>query len=56
VSGRATRPFYGRFAWASDALIERPVAAEGEAIAAILCRRGLEPHARVLDAGCGTGR
>jgi GNAT superfamily N-acetyltransferase/SAM-dependent methyltransferase len=50
------RPFYGEFAWAYDYLVERPVAAECAGMAAILARRGIDPGARLLDAGCGTGR
>jgi SAM-dependent methyltransferase len=50
------RPFYGRFAWAYDLLSERLVDAECAWIAALLQDRGLTAHARLLDAGCGTGR
>jgi ubiquinone/menaquinone biosynthesis C-methylase UbiE len=50
------RPFYGEFAWAYDYLIERPVAVECAGMAAMLARRGEGPGARLLDAGCGTGR
>jgi SAM-dependent methyltransferase len=50
------RPFYGSFAWAFDLLVERPVAAECEQIAAILSRRGVASDGSLLDAGCGTGR
>ncbi len=50
------RPFYGKFAWAYDLLIERPVATECEGIVGTLSRRGVLPGARILDAGCGTGQ
>lgn len=50
------RPFYGEYAWAFDLLIDRPVARECTAIAGWLVERGVVPGARVLDAGCGTGR
>jgi len=50
------RPFYHDFAWAYDDLIERPVAAESAGVARMLARRGIEPGAALLDAGCGTGR
>jgi len=50
------RPFYGEFAWAFDLLIDRPVAKECTAIAGWLVERGVFPGARLLDAGCGTGR
>ena len=52
----SARPFYGSFAWAYDALVERPVAAECVFIAAALVARDVAAGARVLDAGCGTGR
>jgi SAM-dependent methyltransferase len=50
------RPFYGSFAWAYDAVVDRPVVAESDHIDAILRGRGAPPGARVLDAGCGTGQ
>ena len=50
------RPFYGEYAWAFDLLIDRPVASECTAIAGWLVERGVVPGARLLDAGCGTGR
>jgi glycine/sarcosine N-methyltransferase len=50
------RPFYGRFAWAYDALVERPVSRECAYVAAALAKHGVAAGARVLDAGCGTGR
>jgi SAM-dependent methyltransferase len=56
VSGGAARPFYGRFAWAYDLLSNRPIVEECAHIASIIADRGLPGDARVLDAGCGTGR
>jgi SAM-dependent methyltransferase len=50
------RLFYGEFAWAYDHLVVRPVAEECAGMAAMLGRRGVGPGARLLDAGCGTGR
>lgn len=50
------RPFYGEYAWAFDLLIDRPVARECTAIAGWLAERGVASGARLLDAGCGTGR
>jgi 2-polyprenyl-3-methyl-5-hydroxy-6-metoxy-1,4-benzoquinol methylase len=50
------RPFYGEFAWAYDLPIDRPVRKEGATIATWLTKRGVLPGARILDAGCGTGR
>ena len=52
----AQRPFYGEYAWAFDLLIDRPVAKECAVIIAWLTERGVVPGARLLDAGCGTGR
>jgi SAM-dependent methyltransferase len=51
-----TRPFYGDFAWAYDLLVARPVAEECARVALIFSKRGVPSGARVLDAGCGTGR
>jgi SAM-dependent methyltransferase len=50
------RPFYGEFAWAYDHLVDRPIGEESAGMAAMLSRRGVGPGARLLDAGCGTGR
>ncbi len=50
------RPFYGEYAWAFDLLIDRPVARECTAITGWLVERRVVPGARLLDAGCGTGR
>jgi SAM-dependent methyltransferase len=56
VSDSAARPFYGRFAWAYDLVSDRPIVEECAHIASIIIDHGLPPDARVLDAGCGTGR
>jgi SAM-dependent methyltransferase len=56
MTGVSPRPFYGSFAWAYDLLSERPIATECAHIVAMLAERGLSPGARLLDAGCGTGR
>jgi SAM-dependent methyltransferase len=50
------RPFYGSFAWAYDLLSDRPVAEACAFVAAVLAQQGIAAGARVLDAGCGTGR
>jgi len=50
------RPFYGSFAWAYDLLSDRPVPEECAFVAAVLAEQGIAAGARVLDAGCGTGR
>ena len=50
------RPFYADYAWAFDLIIDRPVRKECASIATWLIERGVLPGARLLDAGCGTGR
>jgi SAM-dependent methyltransferase len=50
------RPFYSEYAWAFDLLIDRPVRKECATIVEWLIERGVRPGAKVLDAGCGTGR
>jgi 2-polyprenyl-3-methyl-5-hydroxy-6-metoxy-1,4-benzoquinol methylase len=50
------RPFYHRFAWAYDLLLDEPVDERVRAIAKLLGRLGVSISATVLDAGCGTGR
>jgi glycine/sarcosine N-methyltransferase len=50
------RPFYGSFAWAYDLLSDRPIVSECAQISSLLSDRGLPSDARLLDAGCGTGR
>jgi len=56
MAEQSSRPFYGEYAWAFDLLIDRPVTKECTAIADWLVARGVVPGARLLDAGCGTGR
>jgi SAM-dependent methyltransferase len=50
------RPFYAEYAWAFDLLIDRPVRKECAVMASWLFERGVLPGAKLLDAGCGTGR
>jgi SAM-dependent methyltransferase len=50
------RPFYAEYAWAYDLLIDRPVEKECGVIAEWLVDREILPGAKLLDAGCGTGR
>jgi 2-polyprenyl-3-methyl-5-hydroxy-6-metoxy-1,4-benzoquinol methylase len=50
------RPFYSEYAWAFDVLIDRPVRKECAVIAGWLVEGGVVPGAKILDAGCGTGR
>ena len=56
MSAHSRRPFYTEYAWAFDLLIDRPVRKECATIVAWLVERGVQPAARLLDAGCGTGR
>jgi SAM-dependent methyltransferase len=51
-----SRPFYTEYAWAYDLLIERSIARHVGFIAELFCRRGILLGAKILDAGCGTGR
>jgi SAM-dependent methyltransferase len=50
------RPFYGEYAWAYDLIIGRPVSRQCAFVAERFVQRGVFPGARILDAGCGTGR
>ena len=50
------RPFYTEYAWAFDLLIDRRVRKECAVIAAWLIERGVLPGAKILDAGCWSGR
>lgn len=50
------RPYYHRFAWAYDLLNAEPIAQRVNFIIAELRQRGVQPPAKILDAGCGTGR
>jgi SAM-dependent methyltransferase len=55
-SEKRKRPFYADYAWAFDLIIDRPIRKECGAIVGWLVERGALPGARLLDAGCGTGR
>ena len=50
------RPFYSEFGWAYDLLIADPVEPWVDAVEEALRARAVGAPARVLDAGCGTGR
>lgn len=50
------RPFYDEYAWAYDLLITPPPSRQYDFIIEMLSRRGIPSGARLLDAGCGTGR
>jgi ubiquinone/menaquinone biosynthesis C-methylase UbiE len=52
----ARRPFYDEYAWAFDLLITPPLARQCDFIAETLSQRAVNSGARILDAGCGTGR
>src|SRR5918999_6460931 len=50
------RPFYSEFGWAYDLLVDDPVEPWVDAVEGALRERGVGAPARILDAGCGTGR
>ncbi|HLN03783.1 MAG TPA: class I SAM-dependent methyltransferase [Bryobacteraceae bacterium] len=50
------RPYYHALAWAYDLLQTDPVAPRIDFIEEVLSGQGIAAGARVLDAGCGTGR
>jgi SAM-dependent methyltransferase len=50
------RPFYHRFAWAYDLLVNESIDDRIAAIVSLFGKRGVRPCDEVLDAGCGTGR
>jgi SAM-dependent methyltransferase len=50
------RPFYAAYGWAYDLLITRPVRPWADMVSAALDSAGIAAPARMLDAGCGTGR
>jgi SAM-dependent methyltransferase len=56
VSQESPRPFYHKFAWAYDLVIQDDVIRKCTFIAHKLHEQGIENGARILDAGCGTGR
>jgi SAM-dependent methyltransferase len=50
------RPFYSQFGWAYDLLVPGSVEPWVAAVEEALRARHIPPAARLLDAGCGTGR
>lgn len=50
-----SRPFYNRYAWAYDLMIDGPVLSRCDFIQSMPVQRSVFPGARILDAGCGTG-
>jgi SAM-dependent methyltransferase len=50
------RPLYHSFAWAYDVVTAAPGGPDAAVVGTVLEENGVEPGARVLDAGCGTGR
>jgi ubiquinone/menaquinone biosynthesis C-methylase UbiE len=53
---RAARPFYEAFGWAYDLLVGDPVEPWTHAVERALEKSGVSSPARILDAGCGSGR
>ncbi|MEQ7011131.1 class I SAM-dependent methyltransferase [Actinopolymorpha sp. B17G11] len=56
ASADSARPFYGSFGWAYDLVVAAPEGPWVAAACADLQSVGIGPGARLLDAGCGTGR
>jgi 2-polyprenyl-3-methyl-5-hydroxy-6-metoxy-1,4-benzoquinol methylase len=56
MGGLTSRPFYGEYAWAYDLIIGRPVSRQCAFFAELLAQQSVLSGARILDAGCGTGR
>jgi 2-polyprenyl-3-methyl-5-hydroxy-6-metoxy-1,4-benzoquinol methylase len=50
------RPYYHEFAWAYDFLQTDSIVPRADFIRAVLAQNGIPANARILDAGCGTGR
>ncbi len=56
VGNLTSRPFYGEYAWAYDHIISRPIPQQCACVTDLWATRGVVSGARILDAGCGTGR
>ncbi|MFD2078730.1 Methyltransferase domain-containing protein [Actinopolymorpha cephalotaxi] len=56
VSGGSARPFYGDFGWAYDQVVATPEGSWVAEACAALDSVGIGLGAKLLDAGCGTGR
>lgn len=50
------RPLYHSFAWAYDVVTAAPGGPDAAVVASVFEEHGVESGARVLDAGCGSGR
>jgi SAM-dependent methyltransferase len=50
------RPFYAAYGWAYDLLMSAPVQPWTDMVSSTLDAAGIAAPARILDAGCGTGR
>jgi SAM-dependent methyltransferase len=51
----AGRPFYHRFAWAYDLIMDHPAGPPVEAVAQVFAGYGVSLGSSIVDAGCGTG-
>jgi SAM-dependent methyltransferase len=51
-----SRPFYGEYAWAYEHIMGRPIPQQCACVTDLWATRGVVCGARILDAGCGTGR
>jgi SAM-dependent methyltransferase len=51
-----SRPFYREYAWAYDSIIVRPVPRQCAFVTEFLAQQGVTSGAKILDAGCGTGK
>lgn len=49
------RPFYTKYAWVYDQLIDRPAKEKCDFIISQLHKHQISSGSRILDAGCGTG-
>jgi 2-polyprenyl-3-methyl-5-hydroxy-6-metoxy-1,4-benzoquinol methylase len=49
------RPFYSKYAWVYDQIIERPAKERCDFIISQLSKHQISKGSRILDAGCGTG-
>ncbi len=55
MDNTSNRPFYTKFAWAYDKIIERDTKKDCEFIKRSLLKNNISLNSYILDAGCGTG-